>query len=388
MSLRVERSSWSRVRFGDVVANVNDYYSPERDGILPYVAGPHIVEGQPTVTSYGSTDEDNFPPTFKRKFRSSDVLLHSRGIEKLAAVDRAGVTGEKLFVLRSTDESKLLQDFLPWLLMAPAAQRHMMDNFTGSVNKFLNWRPLAGFEFGLPPLDQQKRIADLLWAVEDHRKSLATSPDVLADVYDAWLEERLSRAPKRPLADEVRLLNGRPVPSSLYGEGEFALLRPGDMKSDGSVAWTAASVGIPSDFAEKYSEWILEPGDVVINMTAQSLEDRFLGRVCKMQDRALLNQRIGRLTSTGSISMEYAYVALRSVSFSKWVAQRSEGSKVKHMHWRHIADFPLPVPTEAEQTSIVSEAKEWSEAMRRSGAESETIERLRHSILNGIFGGS
>ena len=123
-------------------------------------------------------------------------------------------------------------------------------------------------------------------------------------------------------------------------------------------------------------------------MTAQSLEDRFLGRVCKMQDRALLNQRIGRLTSTGSISMEYAYVALRSVSFSKWVAQRSEGSKVKHMHWRHIADFPLPVPTEAEQTSIVSEAKEWSEAMRRSGAESETIERLRHSILNGIFGGS
>ena len=92
MSLNIDRSDWKRVAFGDVVANINDYFNPDVDGVLPYVAGPHINAGQPTVADYGSTDDDQFPPTFKRKFQAGDVLLHSRGIEKLASVSRLGLT--------------------------------------------------------------------------------------------------------------------------------------------------------------------------------------------------------------------------------------------------------------------------------------------------------
>ena len=174
----------------------------------------------------------------------------------------------------------------------------------------------------------------------------------------------------------------------MYGKGEFALLRPGDMKADGSVSWTASSVGIPREFAEQYRAWILEPGDIVINMTAQSLEDRFLGRVCRMRDRALLNQRIGRLSPSGDVAIEFAYVALRSSSFSEWVARRSEGSKVKHMHWRHIAEYPMPVPRKADQTALVTEAGIWSDVLNRSSGESLRLRDLRFSILADIFGGN
>jgi type I restriction enzyme S subunit len=170
--MNVDRSTWKRVRFGDLVENINEYFDVHRDGVLPYVAGPHITSGDAFVTEYGSTDDDTFPPTFKRKFRDEDVLLHSRGIEKLASVDRAGVTGEKLFVLRSKDPSVLAQPFLVWLLRSSTAAAHMRANFTGSVNRFLNWGPLSKFEFDLPPLDQQQRIADLLWAAERHQQAM------------------------------------------------------------------------------------------------------------------------------------------------------------------------------------------------------------------------
>ena len=33
----------------------------------------------------------------------------------------------------------------------------------------MNWSDIERYEFDLPPLDEQKRIADLLWAVERHR---------------------------------------------------------------------------------------------------------------------------------------------------------------------------------------------------------------------------
>lgn len=189
MSLGIISSPGSRVRFGDLVANINDYFSADDDGVMPYVAGPHIVARQPSVATYGSTADEDFPPTFKRKFQSGDVLLHSRGVDKLASVDRRGVTGEKLFVLRSTDEARLRQPFILWLLMSTRAQQHMADHFTGSVNKFLNWRPLADFEFDLPTPDEQDRISDLFWTIERHRLSLTGLADALTIAADVQLAQ-------------------------------------------------------------------------------------------------------------------------------------------------------------------------------------------------------
>ena len=152
----------------DIVENVNDYFDANTDGVLPYVAGPHIDSEIPFVVQFGSTDDDKFPPTFKRKFLPGDVLLHSRGVEKIAAVDCAGVTGEKLFILRSKDKEILCQDYIVWLLRAPDATRYLEANISGSVNKFLNWGPLSEYKFALPSLDVQKRICKTLTTVYTH----------------------------------------------------------------------------------------------------------------------------------------------------------------------------------------------------------------------------
>ena len=227
MSLELDRSGWKRVVFGDVVANINDYFDPRRDGVLPYVAGPHIDPGEVTVVGYGLTSDDDFPPTFKRRFQVGDVLLHSRGIEKLASVDRAGVTGEKLFVLRSKDENTILQRFLVWLLQSPRAQHHMRENFTGSVNKFLNWKPMAAMELDVPPRDDQKRIADLLWAVERHVRALvilqgAVEPDEAVDgVGRLLIDSRAAEWPTVRFTDAIKVSSGSFLPAKNMVQGEI-----------------------------------------------------------------------------------------------------------------------------------------------------------------------
>ncbi|WP_331763638.1 restriction endonuclease subunit S (plasmid) [Streptomyces hirsutus] len=195
MSLNLDKSTWKRITFSDVAKNHNNYFVPERDGALPFVAGPHIDPGEISIVRYGSTTDDDFPPTFKRMFQPGDVLLHSRGIEKVGVVDRSGVTGEKLFVLRTLDSDVLDQRFLPWLLASQTAADYFTANFSGSVNKFLNWRPLAAMEFDLPPLDEQQRLADLLWALERHRLSIRERADRAWDaaavaLRHAWEAER------------------------------------------------------------------------------------------------------------------------------------------------------------------------------------------------------
>ena len=46
------------------------------------------------------------------------------------------------------------------------------DISAGSLSPRTNWSSLASFEFDLPPLDQQRRIAEILWAVDEIMQQL------------------------------------------------------------------------------------------------------------------------------------------------------------------------------------------------------------------------
>jgi hypothetical protein len=194
----------------DVIENVNEYYDATIDGVLPYVAGPHIDSEIPFVNKYGLTDDDKFPPTFKRKFCPGDVLLHSRGVEKIAAVDCVGVTGEKLFILRSKDERILSQDFVLWLLRAPGASRYLESNVSGSVNKFLNWGPLGEYKVSLPSLSVQKEICNTLFKVYSHEiRAINPLSQAIANLIPVLTEPLFSTDPCLKIGDYYYLQKKR-----------------------------------------------------------------------------------------------------------------------------------------------------------------------------------
>lgn len=388
MSLNLDKSTWKRVTLGEVAVTSKQNVDPTDGSVERYVAGEHMGTDNLKVQRWGNVGETDLGPAFHRRFRPGQVLYGSRRtyLRKVAVADFDGVCANTTFVIETNEDEVLSQEFLPFVMTSEPFHAFAIQESKGSVNPYVNWSDIERYEFHLPPLDEQKRIADLLWAVERHRRATAEAPKTLALGYDNWLSERLSGHPTVRLSDVIALQHGRPVPSGLYGKGDFPLLRPGDMNPDGSVSWSSTSVTIPREFVDQHPGWVLAPGDLVINMTAQTLDDRFLGRVCRMHDRALLNQRIGRLTTSDQISLDYAFVALHSVAFAEWVARKSEGSKVKHMHWRHIANYPLPMPPEDSQEAIVAESVTWTCAVNTLRAELAALGGLRSRLLDDIFG--
>lgn len=387
MKLDVDQSTWTLTRFGDVVANINDYFSSDEDGPLPYVAGPHIVAGRPTVASYGSTDDDDFPPTFKRKFAAGDVLLHSRGIEKLAAVDRRGVTGEKLFVLRSRDESRLLQRFLPWLLMAPAAQSHMKDHFTGSVNKFLNWRPLASFEVSLPPIDEQQRIADLFWTIESE---LSVASDVMGATLRvrARIRDSLFDALSAPLRSfdslcEIPTQNGVALRKSERA-GRVPMVNMGEMFKDEVISQVAPYERVvpPAD------SFVLAPGDLLF--ARRSIVFEGAGTCCIVPDldepftfeSSVIRSRVG-----DQLDPNFTMHFFRSARGRRAMAQIVRRGPISGISGADLRKLELPVPELEEQRAIVQQITS-SDSIRPLIAErSRRADILLSSALVQIFGG-
>lgn len=187
--------------------------------------------------------------------------------------------------------------------------------------------------------------------------------------------------------------NGRAFPSSEYTTDGIKLLRPGNLYADGSVRWNERnSRYLPTKFLELASDLVIEGSELVINLTAQSLKDEFLGRVCLTSrgERCLLNQRLARLTPF-AISRNFMLIVFKSPLFRSFVHDLNSGSLIQHMFTSQMDRFYFPLPPVAEQEVIVERVEDGlaalSETAQSIDAQLQTTNLFRQSILKAAFEG-
>jgi len=187
--------------------------------------------------------------------------------------------------------------------------------------------------------------------------------------------------------------NGRAFPSKEYSSSGIKLLRPGNLHADGFVQWTDKNTRyMPEKWAEEYPSYLVGPRELVINLTAQSLADEFLGRVCLTggEEHCLLNQRIARLTPI-NVLPKYLLWMFKSHVFRRYVDSLNTGSLIQHMFTSQIAEFALPLPTLDEQRILVEEVERRFSVVDNLEAAVEAnlrqAEVLRQSIFEQAFSG-
>lgn len=194
----------------------------------------------------------------------------------------------------------------------------------------------------------------------------------------------------------VTIQNGRAFPSKEYLErGGVRLLRPGNLHVNGTVEWDAGNtVSLAKKWARDYPEFVLGSGELLMNLTAQSLRDEFLGRVCIKTDAepALLNQRIARLSPVTVYDVRrYLLLYFKSRFFRSFVNGLDTGSLIRHMHSKDVARHVLPLPSPDEQAEIVRQVGSHmalAEAVeRRLVVATARTEKLPQAILSKAFSG-
>lgn len=187
--------------------------------------------------------------------------------------------------------------------------------------------------------------------------------------------------------------NGRPFPSAEYQDEGVRLLRPGNLFENGKVEWTRQNTRcLPAKWESQNQDLVVGPGELVMNLTAQSLKDEFLGRICMTQadEHCLLNQRLARLRPV-VVSNNFVLWLMKSRVFRRFVDTLNTGSLIQHMFTTQLADFVLPLPPLSEQERIV-EAVEQRVSTVLAQEDSLTsalarADRLRQAILKQAFGG-
>ena len=258
------------VKFGDVVRQVKDKVDPQTAGLERFVAGEHMDTDNLHIRHWGGVGDGYLGPAFHMRFRPGQVLYGSRStyLRKVAVAEFEGITANTTYVIEPRDPEVLLPDFLPFVMSTERFHEHSIQQSKGSVNPYINFSDIAWYEFPLPPVDEQRRIADLLWAADD---VIGATNDLIASiskVKTAFRKENFGNGNNSNvvLKDlcEHKGIQIRPFGSQLhasdYVSDGIPVVMPANMTDDKIDASEISK--ITSEMAESLSQHKVLPGDI------------------------------------------------------------------------------------------------------------------------------
>lgn len=175
----------NKVKFGDIVREVKINVDRKNNPFEFYVAGDHMDSEDLTIRRKGRFDTDDVGPAFTRIFKPGQILYGSRRtyLKKVAVADFEGICSNTTFILESKDPSVFCQKLLPFIILSEAFTKWSVSHSKGSTNPYVLFSDLENFEISLPPLSEQKLLADKLWAAyrvkESYRKLLSATDDMV-----------------------------------------------------------------------------------------------------------------------------------------------------------------------------------------------------------------
>jgi type I restriction enzyme S subunit len=384
-----DRSKWKRVRFGEVVENLNETCDPTEAGIERFIGLEHLEPGLLHIRTWGNTADGT---TFTRRCRPGQVLFGKRRAyqRKVAVAEFDAVVSGDIYVV-SAKEDCLLPELLPFICLSERFFKFAVETSAGSLSPRTNWSHLTEFEFALPPLDQQSRIAGILWAVDATKEAVNGVSQNIEVTTSAFTEGLFGERSKyngngrATLGQVCKLQSGYPFKSSEFVDEGDRLLR-GSNVGVNRVDWSPDITRcFPSERRQEFADFILRSGDIVIAMDRPFISEGFkIARITENDLPSLLLQRVGRFQPNENIHLEFLWLYLHSTYFQQQLRLSQQGSDLPHVSRFDIESTKLVVPPLEVQQRLIVEFKQLEAAVRATRKHAESCSELASAIVNSL----
>lgn len=335
-----DRTGWKRMAFGEFAESVGERAEPKDAQEEVYVGLEHLDPQCLHIRRWGKGSD---VIGGKLRFRKGDIIFGKRRAyqRKLAVAEFGGICSAHAMVIRARPD-KVLPEFLPFLMMSDRFMNRAVEISVGSLSPTINWTTLKLEEFDLPPLDQQRRIAEILWAVDDVETAQQALVNQLASARLATIEAFVFGDSKRSRNKIVRW----PVSSV----GELCSITSGKVNSsiaveNGQYPFFTCAPEISR--AESYSfdcEALLLAGNNAQGIyTVKHFKGKFEAR-----------QRVYVITIRDAEQIGYRYLHLMMQRSLKRMQNLSVGSTSKHITLGDLQGIEVPCPPLSEQTAFVN----------------------------------
>jgi restriction endonuclease S subunit len=293
----------------------------------------------------------------KLVFKKGDVIFGRRRAyqRKLAVAEFDGICSAHALVVRARPEF-ILPEFLPFFLQSDMFMERAIEISVGSLSPTINWKTLRVQEFLLPPIEEQKRIAEILWvadeAVEVYMLCLKEMSNLLSVLRTNTIWK--NKEYLTPIGDGIDFLGGFAFKSVDFIPSGVQLVRMGNL-FEGTLNLERKPVFLPQSIAEQNVRYLLTAGDILMSLTG-TVGKQDYGYALEIPTDApplLLNQRVAKLTPKSTVNHNYLLHILSSKEFLKQVYRIAAGTKQANLLKGQLCSIKVPIPSLIEQKRIL-----------------------------------
>lgn len=388
------KPGWKRVKLGDVAINstaaTKDH---EADGFTRYIIGKHIPEDGGRITTWNPVGDAEFGSRIRTMVRAGDVICTTRGPKlKVAVAEFDCLSAHTNFILRPKDCATFLPTILEAIVRSDGFQDHLRKHFRGSTNLFVNWSDAAQYEFALPPLEEQRRICDVLTAIETVERKIADLKQCALAARDAYTTEvflRDKHCPPTPLSEVCDDITVGIVvkPAQWYvkeSKGVPALLMKNVQR--GWLDLTEVT-HISFEGHQTHAKSTLRQGDVVAVRSSGSAGRTGDAAVvpASLEGANCIDLLIAR--PGNRLAPEYLCEYLNAPTTRGRLVASSSGTMQKHLNVGAFRLLQIPLRSMGEQERVVAEFRTLSDAVRKSDDKRSTLSPLREGAFRALIGG-
>ncbi len=171
----------AKYRFDQIAINSTEKKKPVDEDRFTYLGLEHLDSGTLKVTRFGS---EIAPIGEKLVMHKGDVLFGKRRAyqKKVAIAPFDGIFSAHGMVLRPKEEV-IDKDFFPLFISSDYFLDAAIKISVGSLSPTINWRDLKELEFELPDLETQRKLAKVLWSINDtmeaYKKLIAATDELV-----------------------------------------------------------------------------------------------------------------------------------------------------------------------------------------------------------------
>ena len=374
------------VKFGDIVRDVKINVDRANNPYEHYVAGDHMDSEDLTIHRYGNFETDDVGPAFTRIFKPGQILYGSRRtyLKKVAVADFEGICANTTFVLESKDYSLFDNRLLPFIMLSDAFTRWSIAHSKGSTNPYVLFSDLADYEFDLPPIAEQKVLADKLWAAyrlkESYKKLLAATEEMVKSQFIEMFGECQRKEKLSSLCETF--IDGDWIESKDQSEDGIRLVQTGDVGYGYFKDKEDKSRYISEETFNRLHCTEIFAGDILVSRLPDPI-----GRAC------IIPEGIGRMITAVDCSIirlkdvilpEYFISYTMTSTYSAQINEVTTGTTRRRVSRANLGNVLVPCPSLEAQRQFVAISQQADKSKFELRESIKSIDKVIKSLINII----
>ncbi len=235
----------SRVFLSDVAKERKETCKENKE-LYPAVGLEHLVPSEISLTAW----DEGVDNTFTKMFHKGDVLFGRRRayLKKAAVATFDGVCSGDIIVIEAKPDF-ILPELLPFVIQNDRLFDFAVGQSAGSLSPRVKWEQLKNYEFELPEIDQQKKLASLLWTMETTKRAYQDMISVTDELVKSQFIEMFGDPKTNPyswkavhIKEICNIKSGVTLPVEKENEGgEIAYIKVADMNIKGNEKYITTS---------------------------------------------------------------------------------------------------------------------------------------------------